>query len=131
MNEPNKFSIFALILVLIIVLVLIQVLFRPRYKRNKLDKLCTEEIEGEIIKIESKHKSDFVTVCYKVHEEEYQIREKIMVRYESVISKNILMYRQSVPVIGDYDIGQKLIVKYNPNNPKQALIRENISLLNI
>ena len=131
MSDIKMLSMFIWFLILASAIIVIYSLLKPSYKRNKLEKLCTAEIDGEIIKVESTHNRDFITVRYYVNKQEYRVREKLKLRYETVASKNILMYRQGVPVIGNYEIGQNLVIKYNPTNPEQAIIRENVSILNI
>lgn len=88
---------------------------------------CTEETEGMIIKVKNDKTNNpsSMTVQYMVGEEKYEVKERVMYTFVPVKSGILIIDHKQVPLMDNIAVGNKTVVRYNPDNPKKAYIRNN------
>lgn len=90
-------------------------------KRN-----CVSETSGTITKVRfNNNDSRRVFVEYIVDGKSYTLKENVTVRSVIVKAGDIPVGQKKIEYI-TAGVGDTVAVKYNPNNPKQAYLRDNI-----
>ena len=86
---------------------------------------CVSETEGTIVKVRYNDGSRRVTVEFFVNGQAYIIKENITVKSIPIKAGKIPIGQRKIEYITE-GIGEKVFVKYNPGNPKQAYLRDNV-----
>lgn len=101
--------------------------------KMSIDKrLCTACAEGTVMKLQSRG-VDFPTdiyVQYEVNSITYEVRESIKLKIKAIKIGFLPIGMQQIPVMPDTRVGSKAWVVYNPNNPAEAYLRDNIGTIN-
>ena len=91
-------------------------------------KRCTAETDGTVMNIQGKGSEGLtvITVEYEVKNQKYQIKLK-----STVIRIGFLPIGQrKTPRMPNTFIGGKAVVLYNPENPQEAYLRDNVGIMN-
>ena len=82
-------------------------------------KRCTAETDGTVMNIQGKGSEGLtvITVEYEVKNQKYQIKESIKLKSTVIRMPNTF-------------IGGKAVVLYNPENPQEAYLRDNVGIMN-
>ncbi len=86
---------------------------------------CVNETEGTIIKVRYNDDARRVTVEFFVDGQPYTIKENITVKSVAIKLGKLPIGQRKIEYITE-GVGGKVSVKYNPDNPKQAYLRDNI-----
>ena len=93
---------------------------------------CTETAKGIIVRntdlgIDSPMA---ITVQYSVQGQDYTIQETVKLKSKPVRIWIIPIGHKKYPVIGSIAVGTVVNVKYNPDNPQEAYLPDNVGILN-
>lgn len=95
-------------------------------------KRCTAETDGTVMNIQGKGSEGLtvITVEYEVKNQKYQIKESIKLK-STVIRIGFLPIGQRKTLrMPNTFIGGKAVVLYNPENPQEAYLRDNVGIMN-
>ena len=92
--------------------------------------LCTE---GKVVGIKSKGLEfpTIITVEYNVGEKVFQIKEDLKLKNTTLKIGTIPIGQKKKPVLGYAKIGSIVTVAYNPGDPKEAYLPDNIGKINV
>lgn len=98
-----------------------------------MKKQCTVETKGIIAKVSSKGSEGvmIMTVKYEINSTQYEIKENIKLVPKAIKIGILTVGQKKVPAMGDIRIGATAIVLYNPDNPSEAYLRDNIGIQNV
>ena len=89
---------------------------------------CTEEAVGTIVEINNKKKKEaYIGIRYEVEEVDFLLKEYIQLKKEPIKFLFIPIWNKKVPVMGNYALGDKIVIKYNPEKPSEAYYPKNES----
>lgn len=93
---------------------------------------CTESTRGKVIKVKSKGLNcpTMISVEYQVGDVSYVITESIKLKSEMIKIGFFPIGQKKVPVMGETAEGSSAMVNYNPSNPSEAFITNNIGIMN-
>ncbi|HHU53185.1 MAG TPA: hypothetical protein GXZ43_03790 [Clostridiaceae bacterium] len=99
-------------------------------KRKK--KRCTANTTGQIVNIRSKGLDcpTIITVQYQVDNQLYEVKESIKLRSEIIKLGFLPIGQRKIPVMGNTAVGNPARVSYNPDNPSDAYLTDNIGIMN-
>lgn len=124
------FSLIILISVLIVFIILKVIVLNRQRKMEKYTGL----VEGIIIKKIVKRGIDqpsMVTVEYEVDQCKYQISEAVKLKGQAIKLGPVPIGRKKTPVMGDIQVGSKAKVRYNTENPSQAILQDNKGIMTV
>ena len=89
---------------------------------------CTEVILGTIknLRVKGQDCPTMITVEYQVNGTSYEITEPLKLKSEKIKLGFLPIGQKRVPVMGNTAVGNTAMVNYNPNNPSEAFITNNI-----
>ena len=91
---------------------------------------CTEEAVGTIVEINNKKKKEaYIGIRYEVEEVDFLLKEYIQLKKEPIKFLFIPIWNKKVPVMGNYALGDKIVIKYNPEKPSEAYYPKNESVI--
>ncbi len=93
---------------------------------------CTETTDGIInnVKLKGQDFPTVITVEYVVEEKCYHIQESVKLKSEIIKLGFLPIGQRKSPRLGDTSVGRAVRVIYNPNNPEEAYLPENIGHIN-
>lgn len=96
-------------------------------KRKKKLRQYTQTTEGSVIKLDNRgiDGPTVVTVAYEVNQCRYEISETVKLKIELIKLGPIPIGQRKRPVMGDVQVGAKVSVCYDSQNPAQALLADN------
>ncbi len=100
--------------------------------RKKKRALCTQVTNGIVTKLKSKG-LDFptiITVRYTVNSVTYEISESIKLKSKIIKIGFIPVGQKKYPVMPETSEGSTARVNYNPANPAEAFLTDNIGIMN-
>lgn len=100
-------------------------------KVNKAN--CTHTVNGRVKELEVKGQ-DFptmITVEYQVAGNNYVVTESLKLKSEKIKLGFLPIGQKRVPVMGNTAVGSSATISYNPSNPAEAFITNNIGKSNI
>ncbi len=94
---------------------------------------CTAIISGIIVDLRVKglDSPTVITVRYEVGGRIYEIEDSIKLRSETIKIGFLPVGQKRVPVMGNTSVGSTARVSYNPTNPAEAFLTDNIGKSNI
>ena len=94
---------------------------------------CTLCTEGKVVGIKSKGLEfpTIITVEYNVGEKVFQIKEDLKLKNTTLKIGIIPIGQKKKPVLGYVRIGSIVTVAYNPGNPEDAYLPDNIRKINV
>lgn len=94
-------------------------------------KKCTEIADGIVInlKVMGLEHASIVTVKYEVNDTSYEISETVKLKSECIKLGFIPIGQRKVSRINS-SVGSIVKVSYNPSNPQEAFLTENIGNIN-
>lgn len=123
--------IFSLILLIPLLTVLLVRRVSVSRRRKKLQR-CTVRAEGIVERFDSRglHSPTLITVAYTAGTQTYRVRESLKYRSEAIRLGKLPIGQRKLPVLGKLRPGDRLTVRYCPENPALALIEGNEGLCN-
>ncbi|NLY72506.1 MAG: hypothetical protein GX079_02280 [Tissierellia bacterium] len=100
---------------------------------KKLQINCTQTTQGRVKQLKSKGQ-DFptiITVEYEVDSTFYEIRESIKLKSQPIRKGSITIGQKKVAIMGSSSVGSLVKVNYNPDNPSEAYLADNIGKVNV
>lgn len=100
---------------------------------NKLQNTCTCEGAGKVLSIKAMgqdHRT-MIVVKYTVNGKDYTVEESLKLKSQAIKLGFIPIGQKRVPVMGDTSVGSTAYVMYNPKNPGEAFLRDNVGKQNI
>lgn len=94
---------------------------------------CTDTTFGTIksLKIKGHDFPTLITVEYQVDGKSFEITESLKLKSEKIKLGFLPVGQKRVSVIGNIEVGSSVKVNYNPSNPLEAFITDNIGKANI
>lgn len=94
---------------------------------------CTSTTQGIIIEIKPKgiDAPTIIKVQYEVNFVIYEIKETLKLRSKIIKIGFLPIGQMKEPKLKNVAVGESVEIKYNPYNPEQAYIKENIGNLNV
>lgn len=100
--------------------------------RRKHKKLCTSETIGVITGVKNENSCTSITVRYLVGMHSYYISELLKYNSEPIKVGFITVGQKKTPKIGEgVLLNRSVKVMYNPNNPMEAYLKDNVGMFNI
>jgi len=90
---------------------------------------CTAKKYGKIIKrdfTEGLPVPKTITVEYIVDRVTYRITEPIRYKTVVILHENFPLFRRRIPCMSDFKLRSPAVVSYNPDNPSEAYITDNV-----
>lgn len=102
-------------------------------KKTKINVNCTTEITGTVksVQIKGQDFPTIITVVYTVNDHPYEVSESIKLKSQPIKLGFLTVGQKRVPVLGNTSVGSVVRVKYNPNNPSEAYLPDNIGIANV
>lgn len=100
---------------------------------NRLQNTCTCEAVGKVLSIKSMgqdHRT-MVVVQYTVDGKDYTVEESLKLKSQAIKLGFLPIGQKRVPIMGNTSVGSTAYVMYNPENPGEAFIKDNVGKLNI
>ncbi len=116
--------------VLIISVLLMREMVGVILKTNKSQ--CTSMTKGNIVNLENKGLNfpTLITVEYVVNSNTYRITESLKLKSETIKLWFIPIGQRKIPVLPKVAVGEMVVVNYNPNEPTEAYLADNIGIAN-
>ena len=90
---------------------------------------CTEHCKGVVKEIRVKSNDiTLIFVTYWVNGQEYELQESLKYTGEAIKIGFLPVGQRRRPVIGLKEIGESIDVSYNPNNPEEAFVTDNVGI---
>lgn len=98
---------------------------------NKVN--CTQTVDGRVkeLKVKGQDFPTMISVEYQVDGSSYVVTESLKFKSESIKLGFLPIGQKRVPVMGNTTIGSPSTVSYNPSNPAESFITNNIGKANI
>lgn len=95
--------------------------------------ICSLETVGKItnLKIKGQDFPTVITVSYTVDSEVYSITESVKLKSEKIKIGFLPIGQKRVPILGSTRVGSTVRVKYNPQNPQEAFLPDNVGKANV
>lgn len=102
-------------------------------KKTKINVNCTTEVTGTVkeVKVKGQDFPTIITVSYSVNEHAYEISESIKLKSQPIKLGFLTVGQKRVPVLGNTSVGSAVRVMYNPNNPAEAYLPDNVGIANV
>ena len=99
-------------------------------KKHKREN-CTSMIDAVItdIRVKGLEAPTMITVQFTIDQVDYQICESIKLKSKMIKIGFLPIGQKKIPVLPNPVIGGYVKVNYNPENPKEAYIRDNIGIM--
>ena len=97
--------------------------------KRKLRERCTADAVGTIVQLKTRGRistSNRIIVVYEVNGGTYELREFTTMKNEAIKLGFLPIGQRKKPIMGDVSVGSKVRVKYNPDNPAEAYLPDNI-----
>lgn len=93
---------------------------------------CVNTTKGRIVKLNDRgiDSPTIITVDYIVHGKTYTIRESLKLKSVAKKFGPFTIGQKKVPVLPETNVNSKVFVSYNPNNPAEAYLRDNVGKVN-
>ena len=93
---------------------------------------CTSKTNGNIVNVENKGLNfpTLITVEYVVNSSTYRITESLKLKTKTIKLGFIPIGQRKIPVLPVVAIGEMVAVNYNPNQPTEAYLADNIGIVN-
>lgn len=100
-------------------------------KINKAN--CTQTVTGLVksLKVKGQDFPTMISVEYQVGGNIYVITESLKLKSEKIKLGFLTIGQKKVPTMGNTTVGSAAMVSYNPNDPAEAFITNNIGKINI
>lgn len=94
---------------------------------------CTQTVEGRVkeLKVKGLDFPTLISVEYQVVGKSYVITESLKLKSEIIKLGFLPVGQKRIPVMGNTAVGSSATVNYNPDNPSEAYITNNIGKTNI
>lgn len=96
--------------------------------KQKLRERCTADAVGTITLLKSSGFSTSfrITVVYTANGNAYECREFTTMKSKAIKLGFLPIGQRIVPILGNISVGSKVRVKYNPDNPAEAYLPDNV-----
>lgn len=100
-------------------------------KFNKTN--CTQTVIGRVkeLKVKGQDFPTMISVAYQVAGNTYVVTESLKLKREKIKLGFLPIGQKRVPTMGNTAVGTSAMVNYDPNNPAESFITNNIGKANI
>lgn len=94
---------------------------------------CTAKVLGKVksLKIKGQDHPTMITVEYQVSGIKYEVTESLKLKSEKIKLAFLTIGQKRVAAMGDTRVGSDAWVNYNPDEPKESFITNNIGKANV
>ncbi len=127
MNEGVMILLIFFILIIISIICVHIIYVINKYNRKNKIKKYISEVKGKIVELKNRGLDcpTIMTVQYQVDDVKYTISESIKLKSQAIKLGPIPIGQRKIPIMGDIKKGTIVTVKYDPENPSKAIIKEN------
>lgn len=102
-------------------------------KKIKPNEYCTTEVAGTVkaVKVKGQDFPTIITVSYSVNGHTYEISESIKLKSQPIKLGFLTVGQKRMPVLNNTSVGNAVRVMYNPNNPVDAYLPDNVGIANV